>query len=161
MATTLNDIIRKVEVSYQDKLDKLLKEHEGYRGHAYKDTKGVDTIWYGHNLNHGIEYRSVANVVFELDKLHHTIECYELFGEAFRECNQIRKGVLVNMMFNMGRERLSKFKKMIAALEKKDYEEASKEMKDSKWYRQDVPTWRSIHLIQLMKHGTWVEYQPF
>ena len=44
--------------------------------------------------------------------------------------------ILVNMMFNLGRPRLSKFKKMKAALEKGDWKEAAKEGRDSKWYKQ-------------------------
>jgi GH24 family phage-related lysozyme (muramidase) len=40
------------------------------------------------------------------------------------------------MMFNMGRTRLSKFKKMNAALLKGDWKEAAKEGRDSKWHKQ-------------------------
>ena len=40
------------------------------------------------------------------------------------------------MMFNMGRTRLSKFKKMNAALIDGDWKEAAKEGRDSRWYRQ-------------------------
>ena len=40
------------------------------------------------------------------------------------------------MMFNMGRTRLSKFKKHNAALMCGDWKEAAKEGRDSKWYRQ-------------------------
>ena len=39
-------------------------------------------------------------------------------------------------MFNMGRPRLSKFKKMNVALQKYDWVEAAKEGRDSRWYRQ-------------------------
>jgi len=41
-----------------------------------------------------------------------------------------------NMAYNLGITRLSKFKKMIAALEATDYLTASKEAKDSQWYNQ-------------------------
>ena len=37
------------------------------------------------------------------------------------------------MAFNLGLPRLKKFKKMFAALNKKDYKTASKEGLDSKW----------------------------
>ena len=40
------------------------------------------------------------------------------------------------MMFNLGRPRLSKFKKMHAALSNADWKEAAKEGRDSLWYRQ-------------------------
>ena len=44
--------------------------------------------------------------------------------------------ILVNMMFNMGRPRLSKFMKMNAALEGGLWKRAAAEGRDSLWYRQ-------------------------
>ena len=44
--------------------------------------------------------------------------------------------ILVNMMFNMGRTRLSKFKKMHAAILDGDWKEAAKEGRDSRWHKQ-------------------------
>ena len=40
------------------------------------------------------------------------------------------------MMFNMGRTRLSKFKKMHAAILEGNWVEAAKEGRDSRWYKQ-------------------------
>jgi len=44
--------------------------------------------------------------------------------------------VFANMMFNMGRTRLSKFKKMIAHAENSDFANAAIEGRDSNWYKQ-------------------------
>jgi lysozyme len=44
--------------------------------------------------------------------------------------------ILVNMMFNLGRPRLTKFKKFNAAISRRDWQEASKEGRDSLWHRQ-------------------------
>ena len=57
--------------------------------------------------------------------------------------------VLVNMAFNLGRTRLSKFKKMLAHIEEKNYLMAANEMINSKWYRQ-VKT-RGVELVNIMK----------
>jgi len=43
---------------------------------------------------------------------------------------------MVNMCFNLGYPRLSKFKKFLAAMEDNDFETAAKEMMDSKWATQ-------------------------
>ena len=40
------------------------------------------------------------------------------------------------MCFNLGRPRLSNFKKFLAALEEGDYEKAAVEMMDSRWASQ-------------------------
>ena len=53
------------------------------------------------------------------------------------------------MCFNMGSPRVSKFKKMFAALEVQDYQTASKEMLDSKWANQ-VPN-RARRLSEIME----------
>ena len=44
--------------------------------------------------------------------------------------------VLINMSFQLGKPRLSKFKKMIAAVEAEDYQEMANQMEDSLWYKQ-------------------------
>ena len=64
-------------------------------------------------------------------------ECEALYEErTFRDFPSEVQEILVNMMFNMGRTRLSKFKKMNAALIDGDWKEAAKEGRDSRWYRQ-------------------------
>ena len=40
------------------------------------------------------------------------------------------------MAFNLGKSRLSGFRKMIAAVTAEDWEEAARQMIDSAWYRQ-------------------------
>lgn len=46
------------------------------------------------------------------------------------------KSILVNMCFNLGVTRLSRFKKTIAFIKEGDYESAGEEMRDSLWYQQ-------------------------
>ena len=55
-----------------------------------------------------------------------------VFGDLPDEVQQI----LVNMMFNMGRTRLSKFKKMHAAILESDWKTAAVEGRDSRWHQQ-------------------------
>ena len=43
---------------------------------------------------------------------------------------------IYNMAYNLGITRLSKFKKMIAAIESGNYDQAGEEAKDSQWYNQ-------------------------
>ena len=39
-------------------------------------------------------------------------------------------------MFNMGYNRLSKFKNMLKAVDSRDWEEMAKQMEDSRWFGQ-------------------------
>ena len=57
---------------------------------------------------------------------------YPYFSELPEEAQQI----IANMMFSMGRPRLSKFKMMKQAVDNRDWKEAAKQMKNSKWYVQ-------------------------
>ena len=59
------------------------------------------------------------------------------------------KRISANMMFNLGRPRYSKFKKMIQAIKDGDWFEASVQMTDSKWYKQ-VPN-RAKRLVERMR----------
>ncbi len=48
------------------------------------------------------------------------------------------KEALLNMGYNLGVPKQMKFKKMWEALENRDYQKASEEMIDSRWYRQNT-----------------------
>jgi len=126
-----------------------LKRDEGYRAQVYQCSAGVATVGYGHNLEQGRIPEYIAEKL-----LHHDI------GEAIADCESlnwfytldaVRKRVIVNMMFNIGMTRLLGFKKMIAAIELKDYNRAADEMYDSKW-RVQVGD-RAKRLVEMMRNG--------
>jgi len=124
-----------------------LKIDEGVEYEIYNDHLGYPTFGVGHLVletdpEHGQE---VGTPVSE-DRVK---ECFETdLDTAISECNALYEDgvfgdlpgevqeILVNMMFNMGRTRLSKFKKMHAAILEGNWTEAAKEGRDSLWYRQ-------------------------
>ena len=121
-----------------------IKQEEGFRGEPYKDHLGFDTIGYGTKLPLAqteaellLEYRlnkfksAVKSSLYHLD----------IKDEAWE--------ILYHMAYQLGVSGLLKFKNMIKALENQDYVEASKEMKDSKWYNQ-TPN-RAERLIKRME----------
>ena len=58
--------------------------------------------------------------------------------------------IIANMMFNMGRPRLSKFANMKAAVDEGDWNRAADEMMDSRWYNQ--VTNRAERLVERMRN---------
>ena len=89
-----------------------------------------------------------VNEAFEQD-VHVTIgECRKLFDDWDNLPETVRL-ITANMMFNMGRPRLSKFKKMIQAIQDSDWLEAGNQMQDSRWYKQ--VTNRADRLISRMR----------
>jgi lysozyme len=116
----------------KERLEKQLKRHEDYRKHPYKDTEGNLTVAFGRNLDGKGISRSEARMLLSNDIDDSLAECKKRFS-FWDNLSELRQEVVCNMMFNLGWPKLKGFKKMIAALEKKDYELAAAEMLDSKW----------------------------
>jgi len=124
-----------------------LKIDEGVEYEIYNDHLGYPTFGVGHLvLETDTELGQEVGTPVSEDKVK---ECFETdLDTAISECNALyEEGVfgdlpgevqeiLVNMMFNMGRTRLSKFKKMHAAILEGDWKTAATEGRDSLWYRQ-------------------------
>jgi lysozyme len=131
----------------RDSVYKQLKLDEGVKYEIYNDHLGYPTFGVGHLVKETDEEfkQPVGTPVseervrecFERDLDTSISECSRLYGEgAFGGLPDEVQQVLVNMMFNMGRPRLSGFKKFNAAIEAGDWKEAAKEGKDSRWYNQ-------------------------
>jgi len=117
-----------------------IKKHEGYRDTVYTDSLGYNTIGYGHLIVEdgflpGIQYSKLElEKVFEKDfaiavqGANKLVSEYDLDNDAF--------GVVIEMCFQLGLPRVSKFKFFLAALKMQDYQKAAEEMLLSKWHEQ-------------------------
>ena len=91
----------------------------------YKDTVGVWTIGYGHNLEEGIDQETADFILArDLEKHSQELDKHKPFGEL-PDNVQI---VILSMQFNMGWNRFSKFLKFWDAIERNDLPTAGKEM---------------------------------
>ena len=124
-----------------------LKIDEGVEYEIYLDHLGYPTFGVGHLVletdpEHGQEVGTAISEervkeCFEKDLDTSISECNALYEDGvFGDLPGEVQEILVNMMFNMGRTRLSKFKKMHAAILEGNWTEAAKEGRDSLWYRQ-------------------------
>lgn len=113
----------------------LITKHEGVRLHIYKDSIGTNTIGVGHNLDDNGISLAAAQFILEEDIENAVSELKDIF-EEWEELPDTVRAVLTDMMFNMGYNRFSGFKKMIAAIRIKDYKIAAREAKNSKWCKQ-------------------------
>lgn len=105
--------------------------HEGLRLRAYQDSKGIWTIGYGTNLQE-----------LEIDKELATKWLYDKLRQAytsargypwFNNLNGARKDVIIEMIYNLGLPRFDKFAKLKRALTESNFDEAERQMLDSKW----------------------------
>ena len=123
----------------QTKYKKMTKSFEGLRLKPYKCTAGKLTIGYGRNLQDVGISQAEADMMFERDFAQAEIEAKRLckaYGINYENLIEQRFYVLTDMVFNMGYDRVSKFKKMLTALSKGQYETAADEMLDSAWAAQ-------------------------
>ena len=111
-----------------------VKRHEGLRLSAYKDSVGVWTIGYGRNLQSLVITPQTAEK-WLIEDLKTAAKGLNSIPAAKR-LSKAQKDVLTEMVFNLGLTGLLKFRKMWAAIERKDYHRASIEMLDSKWAQQ-------------------------
>ena len=141
-----------------NKLKETLKVDEGVVYEIYNDHLGYPTFGIGHLVIEGDPElgapvgtpvsESRVNECFERDVVSVIEDCKKLH-DGWDGYPQEVKQIIANMMFNMGRPRLSKFKMMKAAVDARDFNAAADQMVDSKWYTQ-VPN-RARRLVDRMR----------
>lgn len=129
------------EVFEQLKIDEGV-EYGVYLDHMGNPTFGVGHLIleqdpeYGQKIGTPVSKRRVLEV-FNVDLDIAVSECRMLYGDfTFDKFPDEVQQILVNMMFNMGRTRLSKFKRMNKHLLNGDWKMAAMEGRDSLWYNQ-------------------------
>jgi lysozyme len=125
--------------------------HEGKKNKPYLDTKGKLTIGVGRNLtDRGL---SDDEIMFLLtnDLMDCAADLHMAF-DWFESLDEVRTDVMLELCFNMGLTTLLEFEKMLAAMARKDYKTAAKELLDSQW-RKDVGPTRSNVLANQLRTG--------
>ena len=131
-------------------LQERIIEHEGLRLKPYRCSAGKLTIGVGRNLDDNGISKDEAMLMLQNDIELCRKDCYNSF-HWYGEMDEVRKGVLLEMCFNLGISRLKGFKKMIKACELKNYTLASQEMLSSRWASQVGQ--RAKKLAEIMKKG--------
>ena len=140
-----------------DKLREEIKYDEGSVNEIYLDHLGLATFGIGHLVTewdeeYGWEVGTPVsedrcNEVFDTDIQIVLSDCQHLYPD-FNDLPEEVQRIIANMMFNMGRPRLSKFKGMKAGVDARDWNKAADEMVDSRWYHQ--VTKRADRLVERM-----------
>ena len=130
-----------------NKLLERLKINEGFRSKVYKCTMGIDTFGYGFTYI----TREEADLILEMRLKDLWEQAEKVLDDKKIHLNDVRKGVIVEMFYQLGKEGTLKFVKMWDALSKKDYNKAALEMLDSNWYIQTPARCKQLSL--LMRKG--------
>lgn len=128
--------------------------HIVYDDATGKPAKGIGklTIGYGRNLEErGISDRE-AEAMLRADVEHAAHYAQQLVSVgAWAAMGEVRREVLTQMVFQLGFHGARKFGRMLAAIERGQYVEASMEMIDSAWY--DQATRRVTTMAERMRSG--------
>ena len=123
------------------KLKDRIKKNEGYSDKPYKDQLGFYTIGYGHLIkekenNYYIKKYNKDHFkkLFEADFKKAQDQYQKNFFKKYHTISE--KELLIEMLFQLGKNGVSKFKKMLYFLNKKEKFMASLEMLNSLWYLQ-------------------------
>jgi len=142
----------------KDQLREELAEDEGCKFEIYLDHLGLPTFGIGALIKeHDPEYGQPVGTPVSEDRVRKrfnldiavTIEDCQVLYDDFDDLPEEAQLVIANMMFNMGRPRLSKFKGMKAGVDARDWERAADEMVDSRWHDQ-VPN-RAKRLVKRIR----------
>ena len=138
-------------------LSEQLKRHEGLKLKPYTDTVGKLTIGVGRNLEDVGISRIEAEFLLENDIMNAYGDIFDVIGQkVFEALSEVRQGVLLNMIFNLGKPRFRTFKKMIAAVKADDPEEVAVQMQDSRWFNQIGG--RGVELVWQMRYNQYGDF---
>ena len=142
-----------------DKLREQLKIDEGCVYEIYNDHLGYATFGIGHLVTESDpeQGQSLGTTVssdrvteaFESDVQGVLQDCDILYPD-FSSLPEEAQQIIANMMFNLGRPRLSKFAGMKSGVDERNWERAADEMVDSRWYAQVGP--RAERLVDRMRN---------
>lgn len=133
-----------------------VRSNEGYRNKVYLDTLGKRTVGVGHLCTEDFweddkEYEEKFLMEILAEDLQNAIRGARELKEEYdcTDIDEIAQEIIVEMVFQLGKTGVSKFKNMWKALAEKNYIGASYEMLDSRWAKQ-TPN-RAKAMADLMK----------
>jgi lysozyme len=138
-------------MSYDEStLTQELMRDEGVKLKPYRCTAGKLTIGVGRNIeDNGISNEEAA-FMLKAD-IKNCERDLDILLPGWKNFSDTRQRVLLNMVFNMGRARLSGFKKFLACLKMNDFTGAADQMMDSSWATQVGQ--RAVRLRDMMLRG--------
>ena len=132
LSVFISELLR---VNKMEKINKLIRLHEGSKNKPYKCTAGKLTIGVGRNIEDlGISDEEIDYLLTnDINRVRQ--ELTNAFP-WFSSLDDVRKDALIDMCFNMGITRLQGFQKALTAMSEKNFTIASLEFLDSLWAAQ-------------------------
>lgn len=132
-------------------LHRLLELNEGRRSKPYVDTVGKMTIGVGRNLTDRGLSEDEINFLLDTDIQVAMNGFNAIFGMT--SFGEVREAAVIDLIFNLGLVKFSRFRRFIAAMKKGQWEKAAIELENSLWYQQVEQ--RGPRIVQMVKEGRW------
>ncbi len=147
-------------------ISKMLEIEEGFKSKPYVCSEGYVTIGIGWKIGrHNQSLNDFENMM--ICKAAAYAQCEFMVAGIverlrvelpfFDELNEVRQCVLISMAYQLGVKGLLGFKRMLAAIETKCWNDAAHEGLDSKWHKQT--TRRAERQMLTLLKGDWSEYE--
>lgn len=141
-------------------LVRQLRGDEGEKSTAYRDHLGYLTIGVGRLIDSrkpGAGLRPEEITFLLHNDIDDRIDALMRRLPWFQDLDDARKGVLLNMAFQLGVEGLLNFERTLALIKDRQYDLAAHAMLQSKWSTQ-TPA-RAQRMAEQMRSGQW-QYAP-
>lgn len=150
-----------------DPLEQQLIDHEAIRLKPYLDCCGRDwrtcqcapkgnlTIGIGRNLD-AVGISAAEALILERNDILQAKASLDAELPWWRQQDEIRQRVLIDLCFNMGIAVLVTFDHTLSLIEAGDYPEAADALKQTLWFRQVKA--RGVRLVRMLRTGHEVSY---
>lgn len=136
---------------------KTIPEYEGRRNCIYRDSLGNETVGIGHLVKpsdddlfdaRGCLTDGQVDLLYSQDLALATAGAISLVSNYVDQPDSVQQ-ILINMTFNLGYTRLSKFDQFISFIVSKDYQSAAEDLITTLWYKQVGQ--RSIDIVDTLQ----------
>lgn len=128
-----------------------IKRHESCRLKMYKDSKGINTIGWGFNLDANEIPQEVADLLLDYMFEDAVAVAKDYCGEVWNDLNEARKAVIINLAYNMGRKTLFSLWTFQTAVKSKNWDYGAARLMSYAWFK-DVGI-RGAELVKQWKTG--------
>ena len=141
-------------MSLNDNVERQIRSDEGEVLHAYQDTLGYWTIGIGRLIDKkgGGITKEESSYLFQND-LKKVVADLDKNLPWWKQLDEARQGVLINMRFQLGMAGLLGFKNTLVMIQNGNYDAAASGMLNSQWAKQ-TPN-RANRLSKQMRTGEW------
>lgn len=136
-----------------ESLERQLKRHEGLVLHAYQDHLGFWTIGYGRLIDErrggGIsEDEALVLLRNDINRVEGDLQSRVTY---WHDLPLTKRQALLNMAFQLGVGGLMQFRRMWAAIARRDWDAAAREALNSRWAKQ-TPN-RAKEVAEMLRNG--------